>query len=90
MHLGRFFENCCGKQIKVKIGELVKQILEVKNLPLAKGVPQSGGGSQHNPSLLSQTAPSKGAIDTTHLENQIDELVFELYGLTTKKKSVIC
>jgi type I restriction-modification system DNA methylase subunit len=78
------------QQIAGQIELLVEEILLVKNLPLAKGSnSQSLGVNNIEPQSATQTAPFKGAMDTTHLENQIDELVFELYGLTSEEIGVI-
>jgi hypothetical protein len=78
------------QQIAGQIELLVEEILLVKNLPLAKGSnSQSLGVNNIEPQSATQTAPLKGAMDTTHLENQIDELVFELYGLTSEEVGII-
>jgi hypothetical protein len=78
------------QQIAGQIELLVEELLAVKNLPLTKGSnSQSLGVNNIEPQSATQTAPLKGAMDTTSLEAKIDELIFELYGLTSEEISVI-
>jgi hypothetical protein len=72
----------------------VEEILRVKKSPLERGALQGRGVSdareqpQHLPST-SLPPSSKEGQSSTHLEKQIDELVFELYDLTEGEIAVI-
>jgi hypothetical protein len=74
--------------MKNEIELLVEEIFWVKNgenTPSANAsTPQEGnlGGKQSYEGNL-------GELNTTHLENQIDELVFQLYGLDEWEVAVI-
>ena len=79
------------QQIAGQIELLVEEILAVDTPASAKRPLERGTDYLEDPksSLKGGGNEVDGGINTTSLENQIDELVFELYGLTSEEISVI-
>ena len=77
------------QQIAQKIESLVNQILEVKKDDNRRGMPQASQNNQNEQAGNGQASLAPTVYSTTHLESQIDELVFELYGLTGEEKSTV-
>ena len=54
-----------------------------------RGMPQASQNNQNEQAGNGQASLAPTVYSTTHLESQIDELVFELYGLTGEEKSTV-
>jgi hypothetical protein len=75
----------------------VEEILEVKEFSSLRSTHEVGEVDievvqKSTPSSLRDATPQEGNLenlDTANLEGQIDELVFELYGLTSVEVAVI-
>jgi hypothetical protein len=69
---------------------LAEQILEVKNNIVEEGSRLPESTNQLKTDNGDQEVSSTNQhLDTTHLESQIDELVFELCGLSEEEKSTV-
>jgi len=75
------------KAIAEKIENLVEEILSLKNPPPDKGEMEGVSDSCKTP--LTPLVRGEKNSETEHLENQIDELVFELYELTEEERRVV-
>ena len=68
---------------------MVNQILEVKKDDNRRGMPQASQNNQNEQAGNGQASLAPTVYSTARLESQIDELVFELYGLTEEERDVV-